>query len=611
MKEKWQQDLDVYRNIHSTFIFEGNINDKQASYLTEDYCQPVELSNYLNSFFLDLGYQNIIFYNIVDKFHNAYDSNLIDNDLISLKDKKCDITSNNDSIDLRDVAASVREIMCNEKKASVVIMEMANTFTGEPDRLISSERIFYSQLMFATKESVLADSLKGGQLPNLLILVVEKSNDVPAWFYLNNPYVKILTIPKPVKEIRKSIIETRIQSLYKFSEVYGLKESEFEEERKKTVDLFTDLTNDMTLVDIEGVLELFRQMEFHSRNVKSAIKLFKYGKVESEWDKVDFSRMSEIRNKVRGQDAAVEKAIEVIAKACAGLTDFDSDDFGRPRGVLFLAGPTGTGKTKLAKAISEMVFGDENFVIRFDMSEYSQAHSDQKLIGAPPGYVGYNAGGQLTNAVKNKPFCILLFDEIDKADSSILDKFLQILDDGRLTDSSGETVYFSETFIIFTSNLGIIETSSDGTKMELVDCTMSYQEISQKVTESIRRHFKFGMRNPRPELLSRIGNNFVVFDFIRNGAAKEILMLELNHAKEHLMKTKGIELHLSSDVEKYLLVNACEKETLENGGRGIRNLVESSLASKIGKIILEEHIQDNQKLYIEDIASNPPKYSIN
>ena len=128
-----------------------------------------------------------------------------------------------------------------------------------------------------------------------------------------------------------------------------------------------------------------------------------------------------------------------------------------PKGTLFFVGPTGVGKTELAKSLAQFLFGDEDACIRFDMSEFNHEHADQRLVGAPPGYVGFEEGGQLTNAIKARPFSLLLFDEIEKAHPRILDKFLQILEDGRLTDGKGETVSFADTFIVFTSNIGASE----------------------------------------------------------------------------------------------------------------------------------------------------------
>jgi ATP-dependent Clp protease ATP-binding subunit ClpA len=149
----------------------------------------------------------------------------------------------------------------------------------------------------------------------------------------------------------------------------------------------------------------------------------------------------------------------------------------RPKGVLFFAGPTGVGKTELAKTITEFIFGSEHNYIRFDMSEFSQEHADQRLVGAPPGYVGYEVGGELTNAIRQRPFSVVLFDEIEKAHPKILDIFLQILDDGRLTSGRGETAYFSESLIIFTSNLGIYEITPTGEKIQRVTPDMPYSEI--------------------------------------------------------------------------------------------------------------------------------------
>lgn len=155
-------------------------------------------------------------------------------------------------------------------------------------------------------------------------------------------------------------------------------------------------------------------------------------------------KLEDIRHdRVKGQDEAIKKVKSVIIRAYTGFSGLlHSTKPHKPKGILFFVGPTGVGKTELAKVTAEFLFGDEDVCIRFDMSEYSQDHSDQRLIGAPPSYVGYDEGGQLTNAVLEKPFCVLLFDEIEKAHPRILDKFLQILEDGRLTDGHGKTVNF-------------------------------------------------------------------------------------------------------------------------------------------------------------------------
>ena len=283
-----------------------------------------------------------------------------------------------------------------------------------------------------------------------------------------------------------------------------------------------------------------------------------------------------------------------------GLSGLQGGSESRPKGVMFFAGPTGTGKTELAKRISEFVFGDESFITRFDMSEYGQAHSDQKLLGAPPGYVGYSAGGQLTNAIKEKPFCILLFDEIEKAHPTILDKFLQILEDGRLTDSSGETVYFSESMIIFTSNLGINGRDSEGNTVKIVDSSMEYSEVKDRVQNEIENYFKFTIN--RPEILNRIGENIVVFDFIRENVAKEILELKLEGIKKRFRDIKGIKLQIDEAYKNHLISEALGN--LDNGGRGIVNILEKELVNKIAEIMLNDKFPEGAILELVDIDEN-------
>jgi ATP-dependent Clp protease ATP-binding subunit ClpA len=336
--------------------------------------------------------------------------------------------------------------------------------------------------------------------------------------------------------------------------------------------------------------------------ISDAIRGYKLGIVENPWSKVSKEKINNgieiLENRVKGQRQAVVKALDVIKRAYIGLSGAQhSKSLGKPKGVLFFAGPTGVGKTELAKAITELIFGSEQNYIRFDMSEFNHEHSDQRLIGAPPGYVGYEAGGELTNAVKQNPFSVILFDEIEKAHPKILDKFLQILEDGRLTDGRGETVYFSETLIIFTSNLGVYATDEFGNKIPLVLPNEPYEIVRERILKSIEDFFKFQIG--RPEILNRIGENIIVFDFIRPEFANQIFDKMLNNIISKLWEDKKITLKLDDSAYENLR-EECTKD-LSMGGRGIGNKLEEIFVNPLSREIFERDVKEGDIFLIHDI----------
>jgi len=612
---KWHRELGIFTRIKPLILVEGNVLDVYQ-YPTEGSISKgsiLRLPEYLHYYFTDLGYQTIVFFDSMQGFYNSCEPTHVDA-FAKLTNTRTDGNAVRSDFKGKSNSATsiIRTAVSQNQEATAIIMNLASRYITTPDSIDQSEVDSFTNLLLASLEGKDVRT-ENGVLKNIVVMIVNKVNDIPAWFYLDNPNVKTITIGTPSKEEREALIKGENFTSFFAADVYDQDITYYNDhpdELDRVQDKFVGLTEGFSFTEINGLRRLCKNEKTHIRNMSSVVDLYRYGIKENPWDTLDPNEiktaLDDFRQRVKGQDFALIKTLDVVKRAVTGMAGLQSSSHAKPKGILFFAGPTGTGKTETAKTLAEKLFGDESCCIRFDMSEYSQGHSDQKLLGAPPGYVGYEAGGQLTNAVKENPFSILLFDEIEKAHPSIFDKFLQILEDGRMTDGQGNTVYFSECIIIFTSNLGIFTRNALGEREPNVTIDMEYEEVQKRVRKAIEDYFKLELG--RPEILNRIGENIVVFDFIRPDVAKQILKAQVNKIVKNLLTEKRIELTLSDIAMGKLEEKALGN--LANGGRGIGNIVESLLINPFSRYLFDEDIQGNVKITIDDIDAENMPYAL-
>ncbi len=426
----------------------------------------------------------------------------------------------------------------------------------------------------------------------------------------NESKKKLDKIMKEMAELQEQRDELRTQWLSEKDIIAKIREYKEQIEKTKIDSERAEREGDLARaaeLKYGRLLELQKKLEEENKRLRNAQmkrKMLKeevdeedVAEVVSKWTGIPVSRMLEgeiqkllhmderLRQRVVGQDEAIKAVSNAVRRARAGIQDPN-----RPIGSFIFLGPTGVGKTELARALAEFLFDDENAMIRIDMSEYQERHTISRLIGAPPGYVGYEEGGQLTEAVRRKPYSVLLFDEVEKAHPEVFNLLLQLLDDGRLTDGHGRTVDFRNSVVIMTSNIGSVhiqETLEERLRKPAAYWVSTNEELKEKVMEDLKAFF-------RPEFLNRV-DEIIIFNPLTKDLLNLIVEIQVNRMKRYI-KDKNIDIRLTDKAKEYFAEIGFDAV---NGARPLKRALQREILNPLAMKLLDGTFKEGDPVEVD------------
>ncbi|HTJ67635.1 MAG TPA: AAA family ATPase [Actinospica sp.] len=432
----------------------------------------------------------------------------------------------------------------------------------------------YLRLRAAMREAVtpLAAQGRPPHRRNPVLVVTGDPRRLPDWFEAEDPRLVALRVARPDQAERRLWLSLLGQNFH--GAVPG-----------DRLESLVGPTDGFTAWDLEALARTSVIREVPVAKPARLLDALRINVRTDPWERLDAETVAgsaqRLARDVIGQPRAVAAVADALQTAYTGV-DFGSSGAARPRGVFFFVGPTGVGKTELAKSVARLLFGDETAYARFDMSEYREEHAAERLAGAPPGFTGYEQGGELTRRVQERPFSVLLFDEIEKANPAVLDKFLQILEDGRLTDGRGQTAYFSQSLIIFTSNTGadtVRDLSWDGPDGP------TYQQLEEHFLRAVEQRFE---EIKRPEIYGRLRPGVVVFDLLRDQHVAAITDRMLDLLAESVLERQRLVLEPDRQaIHGWMRARMRQPDNARYGGRQIRNELETLRTALVRHLVRE------------------------
>ena len=603
---RWLKDLKRLLPIRSQFVVSGNIRDSLLLTLAAGTTTQVPLLRGLWEHLKQDGFRFLLVFDPADGLR-VYPN---EPEASELARKVFDLNLQDGvmPVGLETLAGLMKRLAACREARCALLVDFASRVARAADHLDAGEHRFFvaaEKLSLAANPVVPKDAAGAQPLFNPILWLVNRPQDLPSWFALDSERIAGLIVGKPDYELRA-------EAARQLATLFPGHATADEAQRAEFARRLADGTDGLTLNALADIAQLARRQDIGLMAVDDAVRSYKVGALDNPWrrdylrEKIRDAR-SRLEDRVKGQHQAVTKAVDILMRSVMGLTGAQArSGGGRPRGVLFFAGPTGVGKTELAKTLTQLIFGDERAYIRFDMSEFAEEHTGARLLGAPPGYIGFDAGGELTDAVRARPFSLILFDEIEKAHPRILDKFLQILEDGRLTDGRGETAYFSEAIIVFTSNLGIYVEDGSGGRVQNVQPGDPYETVEARVRGAIADHFKF--RLSRPEILNRIGDNIVVFNFIAPAVATLIFDGMLANVVRRVQEEHRLRLEVPEPVRARLL-EVCLRD-LGNGGRGVGNALESVFINPLARALFLLDLEGRERVTVQEVQEQDKVWSV-